>query len=161
MNNIKIYELIKAVVFDLGDTLVSQATGDSFPFAVEVLDWLKGRYKLALITNVMSTTPREKINSILRDAGLEGFFDVIVVSSEYGFSKPDPRIFEIAFNELGVRAEEAVMIGNTISTDIFGANRVGMKTILFQPQEAYQRSEWETPDHEIRSLRELINILKK
>lgn len=161
MNNIKFHELIKAVVFDLGDTLVSQETGDSSPFAVEVLDWLRGRYKLALITNVLSTTPREKIDSILRDAGLGGFFDVVAVSSEYGFSKPDPRIFEIVLGELGVGAEEAVMIGNTVSTDIFGANRVGMRTILFQPQEAYHRSEWENPDHEIRSLSELINILKK
>jgi FMN phosphatase YigB (HAD superfamily) len=82
VNNIKFYELIKAVVFDLGDTLVSQETGDLLPFAVEALDWLRGRYKLALITNVLSTTPREKIDSILRDAGLEGFFEVVVVSSE-------------------------------------------------------------------------------
>lgn len=161
MNNINFYELIKAVVFDLGDTLVSQETGNSFPFAVEILDWLKEHYKLALITNVLSTTPREEIDSIIGGAGLEGFFDVIVVSNEHGFSKPDPRIFEIVFSELGVRAEEAVMIGNTISTDIFGANRVGMKTILFQPQGEYHRSEWENPDHEIRSLSELINILKK
>jgi FMN phosphatase YigB (HAD superfamily) len=67
----------------------------------------------------------------------------------------------VVLSELGVGAEEAVMIGNTISTDIFGANRVAMRTILLQPQEAYHRSEWETPDHEIRSLSELINILKK
>jgi putative hydrolase of the HAD superfamily len=60
---------------------------------------------------------------------------------------------------LDVEPEEAVMIGNTISTDIFGANRVGMKTVLFQPSSGYQRSDWETPDHTIHSLKELLDIV--
>jgi len=43
--------LIKAAIFDLGNTLVSEDTGDAFPFAIEVLTQLKNKYKLALITN--------------------------------------------------------------------------------------------------------------
>jgi putative hydrolase of the HAD superfamily len=95
----------------------------------------------------------------LREVELYYFFDVILVSSEVGISKPETGIFEIVLKPLNVEPEEAVMVGNTISTDIFGGNRVGMKTVLFQPEQEYQKSEWETPDNTIHSLKELlINI---
>ena len=60
---------------------------------------------------------------------------------------------------LGVRPEEAVIVGNIISTDIFGGNRLGLKTVLFQPTEDYSRSSWEHRDHTINSLRELLEIV--
>lgn len=151
--------MIKAVIFDLGNTLVSEETGNAFPYAVEVLNQLKKKYKLALITNVHHTTTSEKVHEILAGAGIPEVFEVIVVSSEVGCSKPNPIIFEIALNGLGVEPEEAVMIGNIISTDVFGANRIGMKTVLFQSSENYLRSSWENPDHTIHSLRELLDIV--
>jgi len=151
--------MIKAVIFDLGNTLVSEDTGNAFPYALEVLNQLKNKYKLALITNVLHTTTAEKVQEILDKAGIPDVFDIVVVSSEVGYSKPNPRIFEIALNSLEVEPEEAVMIGNIISTDIFGANRIGMKTVLFQPSETYQRSSWENPDHTVNSLRTLLDII--
>ena len=154
-----VLNMIKAVIFDLGNTLVSEDTGDAFPFAIEVLTLLKNKYKLALITNVHSTTTLERVQQILFEAKIPDVFDVMVVSSEVGCSKPSPRIFEIALNSLGVEPEEAVMIGNIISTDVFGANRMGLKTVLFQPSESYQRSSWENPDHTVSSLRDLLEIV--
>lgn len=151
--------MIKAVIFDLGNTLVSEDSGNAFPYAIEVLNQLKNKYKLALITNVHHTTTAEKVQEILDKAGIPDVFDIVVVSSDVGCSKPNPRIFEIALNSLDVEPEEAVMIGNIISTDIFGANRIGMKTVLFQPSETYQRSSWENPDHTVNSLRNLLDLI--
>jgi len=141
----------------MGNTLVSEDSGNAIPYAVEVLYKLKNKYKLALITNVLHTTTAEKVQDILGEAGIPDVFEVVVVSSEVGYAKPSPRIFKIALDGLNVEPEEAVMVGNIISTDIFGANRLGMKTILFQPSDIYHRSSWEHPDHTINSLKELLN----
>ncbi len=151
--------MIKAIIFDMGNTLVSEETGKAFPYAVEVLTQLKKKYKLALITNVRSSTTTERVNEIMAKAQIPEVFDIVVVSSVIGCSKPDPRIFEVALEALEVDPEEAVMIGNLVSTDIFGGNRVGMKTVLFQPSSEYQRSSWEHPDHTIHSLKDLLEIV--
>ncbi len=151
--------MIKAIIFDMGNTLVSEESGNAFPYAVEVLNELKNRYKLALITNVLHTTTAEKVQEILAEAGIPDVFEVVVVSSEVGYAKPSPRIFKIVLDGLNVKPKEAVMVGNIISTDIFGANRLGMKTILFQPSDTYQRSSWEHPDHTIHSIKDLLEIV--
>jgi len=120
-----------------------------------VLEELRGRYRLALVTNTLSDMTAEDIRGMLRVAGVPDVFDVIVVSSEMGVSKPEPGIFEMALEGVG----EAVMVGNTVSTDVFGGNRVGMRTVLVQPGEEYRRSEWETPDHTVGSLKDLLKIV--
>ena len=147
--------MIKVIIFDLGNTLISEKDGSVFPYSNEVLEYLKMKYKLALITNVQHPTDRKKIIEILREANLSGYFEEIVVSTELGISKPNPRIFEKVIEKFNVKPNEAVMVGNIISTDIFGGNRVGLKTILFQPSEDYQRSSWEHPDRTIHSLKDL------
>lgn len=152
-------KMIKAIIFDLGNTLVSQETGNAFPYAVEVLNQLKTKYKLALITNAMPPTTSDRVQEILVEAGIPDVFEVVVVSTEVGFSKPYPQIFKIVLSRLNVEPEEAVMIGNTISTDIFGGNRVGLKTVLFQPTSEYQKSPWEHPDHTINSIEDLLEIV--
>jgi putative hydrolase of the HAD superfamily len=149
--------MIKALIFDLGNTLISEEDGSVFPHALEVLTRLKNKYKLALITNTRYDDLK-KIQEILRGAQLDEFFEEIIVSKDVGISKPNPRIFEIALEKLGVNPNEAVMIGNTISTDIFGGNKVGMRTVLFQLSEDYQRFEWENPNHTIHSLKDLQEL---
>lgn len=117
--------MIKAIIFDLGGTLIQVEkkvgkTYETVPYAVEVLTQLKKKFQLALITNVPSTTAVERIHEILREAELFDFFDEIVVASGVGYNKPDEQIFQIALEKLNVKSEEVVMVGDTISTDIFG-----------------------------------------
>ena len=130
--------MIKAVIFDVGNTLILEGERDReikpLKYASEVLNQLKSKFKLAIITNVGYTDKDRKIKASLIDvknvlvkAEILDFFDVIVVSSEVGVNKPSERIFQIALEKLDVKPEEAIMIGNTISTDIFGGNRIGMK----------------------------------
>jgi FMN phosphatase YigB (HAD superfamily) len=88
--------LLKAIIFDLGNTLVSQDTGRASPHAVEVLKELRGRYRLALVTNTLSDMTAEDVRGLLGEARVPDVFDAIVVSSEVGVSKPDPGIFDVA-----------------------------------------------------------------
>ena len=60
--------------------------------------------------------------------------DVVVVSGDEGMSKPDPRIFQIALDRLGVTAPQAVMVGDSWATDITGATRAGIRAVWFNPR---------------------------
>jgi putative hydrolase of the HAD superfamily len=157
------HTVIKAIIFDLGNTLIVEGNPlgriTPFPEMRQVLTALKARYKLALITNVQSTTTREYVEAVLREVGIHDLFDVITVSSHVGVDKPNTRIFTMTLEQLHVQPEEAVMVGNIIATDIFGGNRVGMTTVLVQREHAYQRSSWETPDHTIGSLADLLSLV--
>ena len=165
-------DLIKAIFFDLGDTLVAEesvgdkslweATLEKLPHLDEVLTELKRRgYKLGVITNTV-TSREEHVRIALRKINLEKYFDVVVTSVDVGFDKPDERIFITAFKALDVKPEESVMVGNRISSDILGGNRIGMKTILYKWNERYleiiQLLE-EEPTRTIISLKELLKVL--
>jgi HAD superfamily hydrolase (TIGR01549 family) len=93
--------------------------------ARETLETLYGRFKLAIVSNSMSGVPR----LFLEKCDLIKYFDVVVISRDVGFRKPDPRIFNYALRELNVKPSEAVHVGDLLREDIFGAKNVGMKAI--------------------------------
>jgi len=161
--------MIEAVCFDLGDTLVAEETvlhdnsgraitADVIDGAFEVLEAIrKEGYKTALIANADSAGAR----NIIRATGLENYFDVIIISEEVDFEKPCPGIFEAALATLGVRAEDAVMVGNRIDADIAGANRAGMKSVWFRWNNRYSdtiHGAEEKPEFTISSLFELPGL---
>ena len=162
--------MIEAVCFDLGDTLVAEETvihnssGQAITAEVvegvfEVLKSIrKGRYKIAIIANGDSVGAR----NIIASCGLEDYFDAIVISEEVGIEKPAREIFEVALEEIKVKAENAMMVGNRIDADIVGANRIGMRSVWFKWNDRYKEtigSEEEKPDFTISSLFELPGIL--
>jgi putative hydrolase of the HAD superfamily len=165
--------MIKAVLFDLGDTLiVEESVGNKhlwevlprkLPYVDDVLRDLKEKFKLGIVTN--TTASREHhVRTCLRRIGIEHYFCIIVTSVDIGCEKPDERIFLEAFGALNVESEEAVMVGNRISKDILGANRLGMKTILFKWNNRYSEeitSPYEQPTYTINSLKELPHVLSE
>ena len=153
--------MIKGVFFDLGDTLIKEGSFEALPNAHEVLEVLTDRYRLAIICNTSASG--ERVRGILRYAGIARYFDLVVVSSEVGLRKPDERIFRIALESLALQPDEVVMVGNRISADILGGNRVGMKTVLIKWNNRYQEKatcELDRPNHTIKSLRELFSIVR-
>jgi putative hydrolase of the HAD superfamily len=166
--------LIRAVFFDLGDTLVAEeevtgkhlweVTLKKLPYLDEVLKELKKKgYKLGIITNTV-TSREEHVRMALRKINVEKYFDVIVTSLDVGHEKPDERIFMTALTALKVKSDEAVIVGNRISADIVGGNRMGMKTILFKWNRRYPEkinSAEEQPSYTIRSLKELPILLQQ
>ena len=88
---------------------------------------------------------------------LTGLIAAAVSSAEHGYMKPHPSIFDATLQRLGVRAEEAVMVGDSLTHDIDGASRVGMRGILVH------RSDDPAPPTDvpvIRSLSELPQLLR-
>ncbi len=96
-----------------------------FPELYEVLKALKTRYKLGIITNGYSSVQRDKIETVK----ITDYFDDIIVSGEVGVEKPDPRIFGLSCERLGVKPEEAVFVGDHYPNDIAGAIGANIKPI--------------------------------
>jgi putative hydrolase of the HAD superfamily len=81
--------------------------------------------KIGLISN-----SHRSLASFEQHFELEGLISAAVSSSEHGYLKPHPSIFEAALRLAEVRAEESVMVGDSVSHDIEGARRVGMRGVL-------------------------------
>ena len=96
----------------------------AFDDAEYTLEQLQKHYKLGLITNGPSDGQRNK----LRQSGLERFFDLdsIIVSGDYGYKKPDPRLFQQACRNLQVETYESIYVGDIYARDVLGAYRAGM-----------------------------------
>lgn len=91
----------------------------------EVIPELKKRYKLGIITNGYTKVQRDKIDEI----GITDYFDDIIVSEEAGFAKPDAKIFHMSLNNLNVKPEEAVYVGDYYPNDIEGALNAKIKPV--------------------------------
>jgi putative hydrolase of the HAD superfamily len=89
------------------------------------LSELAESHVLALVTNGASCLQREKFAA----SGLSDYFDVVVVSAEFGVGKPDPSIFRHALSRLGSNAERAVMVGDSLSRDVDGAIAAGLRAV--------------------------------
>lgn len=98
-----------------------------FPDARDVLLELRRRgFLLGAVTN--RAFGGERFRADLRDAGLDIGWDAESVSVEVGYLKPHPAIFEHALSTLAVAAHETVMVGNSLTEDVAGAQRLGMAT---------------------------------
>lgn len=101
-----------------------------------VLTELRKQYPVGLITN-WEHTPR--IYELVNELGLSPYLDVITVSDEVGYAKPDPRIFTSALNAVGASAEASYYVGD-MDLDVEGALNAGLKPILIKRPEA--NGEW-------------------
>lgn len=128
------------------------------PFVYEdsyrVLDQLKGKYKLLLLTNGSPDLQNTKLDITPE---LVPYFDQIVISGAFGKGKPDPTIFEHALSLLEIEKSQALMVGDNLMTDILGAKRAGIKSVWINRHEK-ERNEV-VPDYEISQLEELFTIL--
>ncbi len=131
---------------------VSRKRLKCFPGASESLAWLQQRYRLAAVSDAQTAYAVPEIRAV----GLDRHLDPIVVSGDYGFRKPDMRLFQIALDTLKVTAAQTIFVGNDRYRDIFGASQLGMRTILFCPGGHTLPSATEVePDYIIYSLADL------
>lgn len=85
--------------------------------------------ELGLKVGLISNADGELLRSILRQTGLEKLMDVVIISDEVRIAKPDRRIFLMALEALGVRPDEAMMVGDW-RPDVIGAKEVGLACAL-------------------------------
>ena len=126
-----------------------------FPQVQETLDQLRSRYRLAIVSDAQSAYAVPE----LRAVGIVNYFNPIIVSGDYGYRKPDPRLFQKALTALEIRPEQALYIGNDLYHDIQGAQKVGMKAILVSYNGPNISSETVTPDYVIYAFAELIQAV--
>lgn len=119
--------------------------------AREVLDYLKPKYALHIITNGFKEVQDIKLES----CSLTGYFDQVIISEEYGFNKPDRQIFQLAENLAGTKSEHCVMIGDNFDTDIAGAINANWQAIHLTDQ-----TQSRLPDNsmQIKKLEELLEL---
>ena len=114
-------------------------------------------YRLGLVSNTFVAGAVHDRHLDLH--GILEFFPVRVYSSDTGYRKPDRRIFQAALVRLGVRPREAMFVGDLVKTDIVGARRLGMTTVLKQPWGTARRHG--IADHVIRQIADLPDVLAK
>lgn len=88
---------------------------------------LRGRYKLLLLTNGEALTQRQKVEA----AGCEELFDAVVIGGEHAEQKPCVSIFTLCFRMLEVEAEDCVMVGDSLDTDIQGGFNAGVRATVW------------------------------
>ncbi len=126
--------------------------------AVETLSALKARgLRVGALSNTIQ--PARYLTANLHHWGLDGLFDARVYSSEVGVAKPHPQIFRVALEQLGVKANEAVYVGDRIVPDVSGAHGVGMKAVLIEVAHRVESHPTITPDARIKELPELLDVL--
>ena len=122
-----------------------------YPDVGSVLDQLSRSYRMGVVSDGQSAWALPE----LRETGIAGYFDPIVVSGDHGFRKPDRRLFDSALSRMGQKPETVVFVGNDIYRDIYGARRVGMKTVFFRSNQGRQEMEGVAPDYIIYRFKEL------
>lgn len=123
-----------------------------FPHAHETLSYLQDKYTLHIITNGFAEAQTVKMEA----ADLNKYFSEVIISEHTGYKKPDERIFRHSMEKAGASEDECLMIGDGLEVDVIGAQQAGWRAIYFNPQ---QVPHMENPDHEIRELKELCDLL--
>ena len=120
---------------------------------VETITALRGRgLKIGLITVCSEDVP-----VLWQETPFHGLFDAEVFSATCGLRKPDPRIYRLALDRLGVEPEEAVFVGDGANDELAGAERVGMSAIGVDSPGGELPDDWDGP--RIRELPELLELV--
>lgn len=129
------YPVTDALIHSISEAYIAilSSFGHLLPNARGILDYLRPRYRLHIITNGFREVQGRKMQS----AGITGYFSVVVDSEMAGAKKPNRRIFDLAVVKAGTRPENSVMIGDDLEADILGAGAVGLHTLHYDPGQGH------------------------
>ena len=122
-----------------------------YPGVRQVLDQLKEKYIFAAVTDGQSQWARHEICM----TGLDKYFQTVIISGDHGFRKPDQRMYMMALEKLNLTPGEVIFVGNDIFRDIYGAQAIGMKTVLFKSNQGDHKSGSIEADYIINNFNEL------
>ena len=129
---------------------------DYMPGAQNVVEQLSNKYRLFLASNGTASVQAGR----LRLTGLNAYFEKSFVSEEIGANKPSSLFFERAFAQIpGFEKEKAIMVGDSLTSDILGGINAGIKTCWVNPKHRPVRSDIQ-PDYEIESICQLEKLLE-
>ncbi len=124
--------------------------------AYEICAQLKHNKKQYAVTNGTVIAQNKKLHK----TGLGELFDGVFISDEVGYQKPDIRFFQYAFNRIpNFKLEEAIIIGDSLSSDMKGANNAGIDCCWFNPKAKVNDNTSIKINYEIKKLKELLEIV--
>ncbi|HIW84715.1 MAG TPA: YjjG family noncanonical pyrimidine nucleotidase [Candidatus Dorea gallistercoris] len=125
--------------------------------APKLLEALYGNYLLYLVTNGTASVQKSRLES----AGIKRYFEAVFISEEMGADKPSIAYFDACFSRIpAFRKDDAVIIGDSLTSDIKGGINAGIRTIWFNPGGAENPADIR-PDFEIRSLNQIPTLLER
>ena len=144
---------------ELGERFVAERKVSPFLYGdtFEVLDALKGKYQLVLLTNGAPSLQNLKLQITPE---LVPYFDHIIISGDFGRGKPDASIFEHVMKVANVTAENGIMVGDNLMTDILGSSRVNMRNVWINRENKVVDPEVVVPTYEVASLTELLALIE-
>lgn len=129
-----------------------ESAGKSIADAKNVLYTLGKKFPLVLVTNFYGN-----ISTVLADFGIADCFKGVVESAVAGVRKPDPEIFRLGMKKLGIKAEEALVIGDSYSKDIKPAEALGCRVLWLKGKGWNAEEDAILHPNIIKSLREIIS----
>jgi HAD superfamily hydrolase (TIGR01549 family) len=134
------------------DTLVENAT--LFDGVIETFEWLKNRnIKIVVVTNLTTYVQIRKLGNL----GISKYIDYLVTSQEAGYDKPHPANFLLALHKSNLLAQDVLMIGDDLKSDIEGAQALNIKTVLYEFGK--QKQSKVKPDYIVRNFQELLSLI--
>ncbi|MCJ7839779.1 YjjG family noncanonical pyrimidine nucleotidase [Lederbergia sp. NSJ-179] len=123
-------------------------------YAPDLLSYLHGSYKLAIISNGIGEAQRGRLAA----GGMDHYFDRLIISDEVGYWKPDKKIFETALKQLDINHTEALFIGDSLRDDYSGSVNAGIDFCFYNPKGIPLEKGFH-PAFTIKSLQEVKEIL--
>ena len=129
--------------------------GGLYHDAEKLLSNVKEKSKVGLITNGLESVQKARLSNF----NLTRYFDAILISGECGMSKPDPSIFQASLDILGHKQKNSVlMIGDSLSSDIAGAENFGIDSCWYNPQ-CLDTPSTHSPTFVVNSLLEIDSLI--
>lgn len=123
--------------------------------AISLLDYLKPKYNLAVVTNGLKEVKRPQLS----EPEISKYFKEIIISEEIGVAKPHQGFFDHTFKKIGNPNKSSVIIvGDNLNSDIRGGQNYGIDTCWFNPKHAANKTDV-VPTFEINTLKKLISTL--
>ncbi len=143
---------------ELASTFVEQRKKHPYLYedTIEILNKLKGKYKLLLLTNGAPSLQNLKLQITPQ---LVPYFDHIFISGDFGVGKPDASIFYHVIETANINVDTAIMVGDNLMTDILGSNRVGMRNVWINRENKEPNGEVPST-YEVKSLTELYSLIQ-
>lgn len=127
--------------------------GNLVPGAIELLEYLRPRYNMYILSNGFKELQSRKMQT----AGIDKYFDALILSEDIGINKPDSRLYEHAMRTTSSQPQESLMIGDMFETDIVGAANSGIDSIYYNPKS--KSGHPFEPTYEVTHLLEIKDIL--
>jgi len=139
------YVISEENILEIANDYIEFLTDNNYLFdgAIEVLEYLKPKYKLHIITNGFAHVQEKKINN----ASLGSYFSTITNSELAGVKKPNSIIFDYALNLAKTSKEKSIMIGDDFEADVNGALNAGLDAIFFNEKKVDVSGEYKQINH--------------